>query len=131
MKMILIVDDDTQSRRVLEKLLRFAGHESESASGGVEALAMLRHRKPALMILDVHMPEMDGLTVLRTIKEHDGLKDIPVLMCSADSTHETMAAAKRLGAADYFVKGSVWFDHLMTRIGEFAGEPPHPGQYAV
>jgi len=48
---------------------------------------MLHVRKPALMILDVNMPDMDGLTVLRTIKEHDDLKDVAVLMYSAD-THD-------------------------------------------
>jgi PleD family two-component response regulator len=84
---------------------------------------MLHIRKPSLMILDVNMPEMDGLTVLRTIKEHDELKDVRVLMYSADTHHETMVEAKRLGAVDFLVKGTVGFDNLVARICEHAGEP--------
>ena len=121
--MILIVDDQKDTGTALERLLRYAGHESVSVTGGAEALAMLHVRKPALLILDVNMPEMDGLTVLRTIKEHDELKDVPVAMYSADTHHETMAEARRLGAVDFLVKGTIGFDKLVARICELAGEP--------
>ncbi len=97
-----------------------------SVTGGAEALSMLHLRKPSLLILDVNMPEMDGLTVLRTIKEHNELKDVRVLMYSADSQHETMIEAKRLGAVDFLVKGTIGFENLLTRIRELAGEPTKP-----
>ena len=74
--MILIVDDQKDIGTGLERLLRYAGHESVSVTGGAEALALLHVRKPSLLILDVNMPEMDGLTILRMIKEHDELKDV-------------------------------------------------------
>ena len=122
--MILIVDDQKDTGTALERLLRYAGHESVSVTGGAEALAMLRIRKPALLILDMDMPEMDGLTVLRTIKEDDELKDVRVAMYTADTQHATMAEAKRLGAVDFLVKGTVGFDKLVARISELAGEPP-------
>ena len=121
--MILIVDDQKDSGTLLERLLRHAGREAVSVTGGAEALAMLHIRKPSLMILDVNMPEMSGLTVLRTIKEHDGLKDVRVLMYSADTHLETMVEAKRLGAADFLVKGTVSCDKLVARICELAGKP--------
>jgi CheY-like chemotaxis protein len=121
--MILIVDDQKDTGSALERLLRYAGHESISVTTGAEALAMLHVRKPALLVLDVNMPEMDGLTVLRTIKEHDELKDVPVVMYSADTHPETMLQAKRLGAVDFLVKGSVGFDELVARLSELAGEP--------
>ena len=124
--MILIVDDQKDTGTALERLLKYAGHEAVSVTGGAEALAMLHLRKPALLILDVNMPEMDGLTVLRTIKEHDELKDVQVLMYSADTQHETMVEARRLGAADFLVKGSIGFDKLLARICELAGEPLNP-----
>ena len=66
--MILIVDDQKDAGTALERLLRHAGHEAVSVTGGAEALAMLYIRLPALVVLDVNMPDMDGLTVLRTIK---------------------------------------------------------------
>jgi len=124
--MILIVDDQKDTGTALERLLRYAGHESVSVTGGAEALTMLHIRKPSLLILDVNMPEMDGLTVLRTIKEHDELKDVRVVMYSADTHHETMVEAKRLGAVDFLVKGTVGFDKLVDRLCELAGEPQKP-----
>lgn len=124
--MILIVDDQKDTGTALERLLRYAGHESVSVTGGAEAIAMLHVRKPALLILDVNMPEMDGLTVLRTIKEHDELKNVKVAMYSADTHHKTMVEAKRLGAVDFLVKGTIGFEQLVERIGELAGEPKEP-----
>jgi len=120
--MILIVDDQKDTGTALERLLRYAGHESVSVTGGAEALAMLHVRKPSLLVLDVNMPDMDGLSVLRTIKEHDELKDVRVLMYSADTHHESMTEARRLGAVDFLVKGTVNFDELVARISELAGE---------
>jgi two-component system response regulator PrrA len=123
---ILIVDDQKDAGTALERLLRYAGHEAVSVTGGAEALAMLHVRKPALLVLDVNMPEMDGLTVLRTIKEHAELKDVPVAMYSADTHHQTMTEARRLGAVDFLVKGTIGFDRLVARICQLAGEPDKP-----
>jgi PleD family two-component response regulator len=69
------------------------------------------------------MPEMDGLTVLKSIKEHTELEDVPVVMYSADSQHQTLTEAKQLGAVDFLVKGTIGFDKLVTRICQLAGEP--------
>ena len=124
--MILIVDDQKDTGTALERLLRYAGHDAISVTGGAEALAMLHLRKPSLVVLDVNMPEMDGLTVLRTIKEHDELKDVAVAMCSSDTQQETMVEARRMGAVDFLVKGAVSCDKLVGRICELAGEPFKP-----
>jgi PleD family two-component response regulator len=121
--MILIVDDQKDMGASLERLLRYAGHESVSVTGGAEALAMLHLRKPSLLVLDVNMPEMDGLTVLKTIKEHVELKDVRIVMYSTDTHPKTIAEAKRLGALDFLVKGTIGFEKLVDRICELAGEP--------
>jgi PleD family two-component response regulator len=121
--MILIVDDQKDIGTGLERLLRYAGHDAVSVTGGAEALAMLHVRKPSLVVLDVNMPEMDGLTVLKSIKEHTELNDVPVMMYSSDTQHETMTEARRLGAVDFLVKGTIGFDKLVARICELAGEP--------
>ncbi len=121
--MILIVDDQKDMGAGLERLLRYAGHESVSVTGGAEALAMLHLRKPSLLVLDVNMPEMDGLTVLKTIKEHAELKDVRIVMYSTDTHPETITEAKRLGAVDFLIKGSIGFEKLVDRICELAGEP--------
>ena len=127
--MILIVDDQKYTGTVLERLLRYTGHPAVCVTGGVDALAMLHLRKPALVILDqntpddVNTPETDGLTVLRSIKEHDEFKDVPVLMYSTETKWDTILEAKRLGAVDFFIKGSNSYDVLITQICKFAGEP--------
>jgi PleD family two-component response regulator len=121
--MILIVDDQKDMGAGLERLLRYAGVESVSVTGGAEALAMLHLRKPSLLVLDVNMPEMDGLTVLKTIKEHAELQDVRIVMYSTDTHPETIAEAKRLGALDFLIKGSIGFEKLVDRICELAGEP--------
>ena len=121
--MILIVDDQKENGEALERLLKYAGHESVAVTGGAEAIAMLHVRKPALLVLDVNMPGMDGLSVVRTMREHDELKDIKVAMYSTDSRADVMAQSKRLGAIAFLSKGSMEFDELVNRICELAGEP--------
>lgn len=121
--MILIVDDQKDIGAGLERLLHYAGHEAVAVTGGAEALALLHVRKPALVVLDVNMPQMDGLTVLKTIKEHPELIDVKIVMYSADNNPKTMAEAKRLGAIDFLIKGTVDFEKLVARICELAGEP--------
>jgi PleD family two-component response regulator len=123
---ILIVDDQKETGTALERLPRYAGYEAVSVTGGAEAMAMLQVRKPSLMILDVNMPEMDGLSVLQTMRASDELRDVRVLMYTADTKQQTMAEAKRLGAVDFIVKASVSFEDLIDRISELAGERPKP-----
>jgi CheY-like chemotaxis protein len=75
--MILIVDDQNDASLPLERLLAHAGQEAVSVTTGAEAIAVLRACKPILLVLDLHMPEVDGLTILGTIKLEESLKDIP------------------------------------------------------
>jgi len=124
--MILIVDDQKDLGTGLERLLRYAGHEAFSVTGGAEALAMLHVRKPSLVVLDVNMPDMDGLAVLRTIKEHDELRKVPVVMYSTDTQTATREEALRLGAVDYLPKGTSGFSDLVTQLCKLAGEPVTP-----
>jgi CheY-like chemotaxis protein len=124
--MILIVDDYKDSADGLQRLLGYAGHEAVAVTSGAEALAMLHVRKPSLVVLDVNMPEMDGLSVLKTIKEDEELKSVSVAMYSADTHRETAVEARRLGAVDFLVKGSVGFDVLVARISQLAGETHTP-----
>src|ERR1700692_496022 len=102
MKTILIVDDEAAARdglrRALEAKYRVA--ESESAEAAKEALA---REKPDLVLLDVVMPELDGISLLRWMREQGS--DVPVLIISALDTAKTAVEALQLGAADYLVKG--------------------------
>jgi two-component system, OmpR family, response regulator len=101
MTQILIVDDDPHIRELLRLLLQNEGFEIREASDGVEALALLESAKADLVILDIMMPNMDGWTLCRELREH---YDLPLLMLTAKG--ETMQKIKgfELGTDDYLVK---------------------------
>jgi DNA-binding response OmpR family regulator len=121
--MILIVDDQKDIGAGLERQLRYAGHEAVSVTSGAKALAMLHIRKPSLLLLDVNMPEIDGVDVLKTFKQHVGPKDVRLAMCSSDTHRVTKIEAKGLGALDFLVEGTLGFDKLVERVCELAGGP--------
>lgn len=100
---ILVVDDDDSIRGYIAKLLKQGGYEVLSASGGKEALNILRREEDfSLVILDVIMPEMDGLETLGEIRKVQ--PDLPVLMLSALGQTTIIVKAMKAGATDYLVK---------------------------
>jgi DNA-binding response OmpR family regulator len=98
---ILLVDDDTELHKIMKVLLNAAGHSMLSAYSGTETLEILKTEKVDVVILDVTMPTMDGLEVLREIRT---TTDIPVLMLTAISMENTIQNAFLLGADDYLIK---------------------------
>lgn len=91
-------------RQLLRVVLTNAGHTVLAASSGAECLATLARGMPDLVLLDMYMPEMDGLETLRQIRADQANADLPVLMLSGDSSPETLAAAAALGARGCVVK---------------------------
>jgi two-component system response regulator AtoC len=96
---ILVVDDEARMRRILEIMLRKVGHEVLSAGNGVEALTLFKRETTDLVITDLRMPEMDGLELLRRIRELD--PDLPVIVITAHGTIDTAVTAMKNGASDY------------------------------
>ena len=103
---VLVVDDTDTARDVVERILRFHGVNAFGARNGFEALSLLDQVSPDLVLLDVSMPEMDGLTVLQRIRENPRWHDTPVVMMSAISDEESVGKAFRLGACEYLVKAN-------------------------
>jgi len=101
---ILLVDDSKATRAIVGKTL--ASHECEilEAANGQLGVEMARTHVPELIILDMTMPVMDGVEALRTLKADEALRDIPVMMLTANSNPEEMEQMKALGAADYITK---------------------------
>ena len=99
---ILIVDDDAASRRLLDVRLRALGCDTIMAADGQEALATLRQEPPALMLLDLQMPRMGGIEVLRALRR-DAL-DLPVIVITAHGSVEAAVEAMREGAHDFLPK---------------------------
>jgi CheY-like chemotaxis protein len=86
---VLIVDDDSTSRDMLRRTLQKEGWTVAEAANGREALGQLKRAQPALVLLDLMMPEMDGLEVLERMHRDDSWRDIPVIIVTAkDLTQE-------------------------------------------
>ncbi len=99
---VLVVDDEASIRESLERALRLEGFAVETADGGRAALAAVARRPPAVVVLDVTMPDLDGVAVLRRLRA-DGI-DVPVCILSARDDVEDRVAGLQAGADDYLVK---------------------------
>ena len=80
---ILIVEDNVSTRQLLEQTLELEGYDVASVGDGPSALARIESNRPALVLLDVMMPGLDGVEVLKKIRENDATKDLPVIMLTA------------------------------------------------
>ncbi len=122
--MVLVVDDHEESAYVLKRLLMIEGYEAVTATSGPAALDFLRKNPFTLVILDYHMPGMDGLAVFRAMQSDTALKPIPVIFFSAHDG-DVMNAALNEGAAAWVIKGSLdasgLFRHIVRLIGPAPG----------
>jgi DNA-binding response OmpR family regulator len=106
MATVLVVDDDPQARKPLARLIEMEGHRVLTADNAIGAMATAasRDERPDLIILDVSMPPLDGLTFLFLLREKPFGKDIPVIVVSGHDDDQTMRRARDLGVIRYFVK---------------------------
>lgn len=114
-KRILVVDDHEDNVEVLRARLESRGYDVEGASGGQEALDAVNRRVPDMILLDVMMPDMDGLEVVRRLKANKDLPFIPVIMQTALDSTERMVAGLEAGADDYVAK-PINFAELEARV---------------
>jgi adenylate cyclase len=115
---ILIVDDEPQACAMMARLVKHFGHESVCRNGGQEALDYVRATPVDLIILDVMMPGMDGMQVLRHVRADPQLSSLPVVMFSAVADRNFIDDALRRGATDYWIKASFDFNQLKERLDE-------------
>ncbi len=102
MEKILIIDDQLGIRLLLTEVFKKEGYITAQASNGVEALAMLEQDRPDLVLLDMKLPGMDGLEILRRIRKIDS--DLKVIMMTAYGELDMIQEAKQLGALKHFTK---------------------------
>ena len=113
---VLIVDDITRNLQVVGTILRQAGYAVTPATSGAEALEGVREQSPDLILLDLMMPEMDGLEVCRRLKADPATRSIPVIFLTASNEMEHLVQGFEVGAVDYVTKP---FNppELLARVG--------------
>ena len=98
MSKVLVVEDSPASREVVMRILRREGYNVVGAANGVEGLDAVEMEDPDLVLLDVMMPEMDGLTMLEHLREDAVHRDLPVILLTALSDEQRLQRARQLGA---------------------------------
>jgi len=101
---ILVIDDEPHVRAVLEMRLRQQGYDVLFADSGWKGLELYHQEHPDVIVLDLRMPELDGVTVLKAIRRVD-LKQ-PVIILTGDTTPEVERQVRALGVSEFIVKGS-------------------------
>lgn len=115
---VMMVDDDEFQHKLVEKILRAEPYELVFAASGLEALGLLRKERPNLILMDMVMPEIDGLETLRRLKSATQSANIPVMMITGQSDKEVVMECLKAGAADFVVKP---FDKdvLLKKVARF------------
>ena len=103
-KTILVIDDSTSFRTVVRLALAKAGYTVVEAGDGVEALKKVESQKVNLVVCDVNMPNMDGITFLKTIKASPTHKFLPVIMLTTESQEDKKAEGRAAGARAWITK---------------------------
>jgi DNA-binding response OmpR family regulator len=125
-KKILIVDDDPDVRTLYRLVLHQEGLDVVEAESGQEALDIIRGNAPALVLLDIMMPDMDGYEVCRRLRADPKTAQLPVLMFSAKGTGADRNTGLRVGANDFIVK-SAGPRALVARIRSLLSDPASKG----
>ena len=111
MERILVVDDEVEQCNILKKFLSLKGYEVHTATSGPSAIDKVKGIRPHIVLLDIRMPEMGGIEVLKEIKKVDPA--VGVIMVSGVTDHEEAKKTLELGAYDYITK-PVDFEYLQT-----------------
>ncbi len=115
MSKILVIDDDNAINELIKVNLELEGHTVFQAYDGVTGFALCKQELPALVVLDVMMPEVDGYTVAQRIRKNDDTKDTPILMLTALSQLNDKVTGFNIGVDDYLVK-PFEMDELKVRV---------------
>jgi len=104
---VLIVDDSATIRRMVQRTMEIAGldvGEVYEASNGIEALAQLADHEVGVVVVDINMPTMNGIQLLRRMKENERLKDIPIVIASTEGSKQRIEQMVEYGACAYVRK---------------------------
>jgi|SRR5215471_4692326 len=117
-KLFLVVEDFEDSRFMMRRLLEMAGYNVLEASDGEQAVQMAVESHPALILMDLSLPKLDGLSATRQIRQKKGLKSVPIVAVSAHDSPESRNEALAAGCDEYITK-PIDFDHLNALLQRF------------
>ena len=125
-RLVLVADDEEDILGLVTMIVERSGHQVVAAGNGAEALAAIRERKPDLVVLDISMPEIDGLEVLRRLRADSETSELPVLLLSAQAQEADVRRAFDLGASAY-VKKPFSPTELAQRVDALLGTAAQSG----
>ncbi|MDC4226822.1 MAG: response regulator [Candidatus Manganitrophus sp.] len=120
-KRVLIVDDNQDAIHILSAVLKRGGYAVSVAKNGAEAVEMVRQEHPALILLDIMMPKMDGFEVCQEIKGSPETRNIPILMITARKDPESRKRGLEVGASEYLVK-PIHPAEVLRKVQEYLGD---------
>lgn len=123
-KSVLIIDDDLTLREMYDTYLKASGFTVVSAQDGAEGLTKAKESKPSIILLDLMMPKMNGIEVLKRLKADAELKDIPVIVFTALIQDLEKQESFAAGASDYVVKTEITPKGLLEKIHQLTTPQP-------
>ncbi len=104
---VLIVDDSSAMRKIIKKTIQISGFDVDNfyeAGNGIEALKVLENNWVDIVLTDINMPEMDGITLIKKLRQSDIYKGIPIVVISTESRDKKVQESLAIGANDYIRK---------------------------
>jgi two-component system, cell cycle response regulator DivK len=115
---VLVVEDFEDSRFMMRRLLEMSGYRVVEASDGEQAVKLALQERPALVLMDLSLPKLDGLSATRRIRQRKGSANLPIVAVSAHDSPETRNDALVAGCNDYLTK-PIDFDQLKSLLDRF------------
>ncbi|HEY8677400.1 MAG TPA: response regulator [Candidatus Dormibacteraeota bacterium] len=128
---ILMVEDNPDLVDLYRLKLQLEGYRVAVAADGAAGLELARSLRPDAILLDVHMPRLDGLQMLAALRADEATRAVPVVMFSDDDSQEVIAEARRLSAAAYLVKSRLLPSGVSQAIAAVLRETVEPSQAAA
>jgi two-component system cell cycle response regulator DivK len=108
---VMVVEDFEDNRFMMRRLLEMSGYRVLEAVNGEEAVELAKRERPGLILMDLSLPQLDGLAATRRIRQHPELREVPIVAVSAHDTADFHADALAAGCNDYVTK-PIDFDQL-------------------
>ena len=115
-KKILVVDDDVDIRETLGEVLRIEGYSVLLAANGTDALELAKKERPDLILLDLMMPDMDGVAVLKELRKDNWGRHARVIFLTARDDVESVTSAMEAGGNDYMMKSNWKIENIIAKV---------------